>query len=74
MPNYEASGTENLRSDAKIYNGSEKDSPSGSGTDAGGTENLGAEPMTKTGSTKDTPGPNGDSRPAGLQHFDGSRV
>jgi hypothetical protein len=36
MPNYESSGAENLRADAKVYTGEFDKTPSGKGTDCGG--------------------------------------
>lgn len=71
MPSYSASGEENLRADAKVYAGSENASPSGKGKDAGGTANLGATTKVMSNPGKSTTVYAKDSRPAGVDHFDG---
>jgi len=71
MPDmYKASGTENLRADAKVYNAGEKASPSGKGKPVGGTENLRADFKVFDGSDKPMPTSYRHDVPPGLQSFD----
>lgn len=69
-------GTANLRADAHVYtNDAAGDKGStGSGKDCGGTANLGATTVTKANPGKTVGTFAKDSRPAGVQHFDGGTV
>lgn len=67
-------GTENLRADAHAYSGKDNSSPSGAGKDMGGTANLGATTQVKSNDGKRTSTFAKDSRPAGVQSFNGGSV
>ena len=74
MPNYERSGTENLRANETVKAGSTTAAPSGSGKDMGGTENLRTTVETKAAESKSPSTYAKDSRPAGVQSFNGEAV
>lgn len=66
MPNYSASGEENLRADPSVMVGDTKESPGGKGEDAGG-DAVNTKTLADRG--KGTPD-KGLGRPAGVQSFD----
>lgn len=73
MPNYSASGTENLRANPNIYTSQSPESPSGNGKDAGGTTNLGSSPQTFQAGTGKSAN-NASSPPSPPQSFNDDTV
>lgn len=71
MPNYETSGTENLRADPSVKHVDGDRSPGGGGTDAGGTDSPRVTTQVKQGKSNDwNPPQRSVDIPKGVQHFD----